>query len=65
MRQIGGEYNLDPFDSNATRAMPVPEIPPEFESTHLKWMKATATLRQHKYCANACLNFKSGSSLAQ
>ena len=30
MRQIGTDFNIDPFDSNATIAMPVPEIPADY-----------------------------------
>lgn len=63
MRQIGTDHNIDPKDPNATVPMPVPTISPEFEGTHQKWMFATMTMRQHRFCSNLCINFKSGGEL--
>jgi hypothetical protein len=65
MRQPGTEFNIDPYKVIGTAPIPAPEIPASFEKDHQKWQFNTAVSKQHKYCANLCVNFKSGSSLSQ
>ncbi len=64
MRQPGSEHNIDPFKAIGTAEMPVPVLEGQFLSDHQNWARNTAIARQHKFCANLCVNFKSGSALA-
>ena len=64
MRQPGSEFNIDPFKAVGTAEMPAPVLQGSFLKDHQNWARNTAIARQHKFCANLCVNFKNGSSLA-
>lgn len=57
MRQPGNEFKIDPFKAVGTVEVPAPVIPSGFQEDHKRWVVSTALARQHKFCANVCLNF--------
>lgn len=65
MRQPGTEFNIDPFKAVGTAEVPAPVLEGAFLKDHQNWARNTAIARQHKFCANLCVNFKSGAALAE
>ena len=58
MRQPGNEFKIDPFKAIGTIEIPAPVIPAHFQKDHERWAIDTILARQHKFCANICVNFK-------
>lgn len=58
MRQPGSEHNIDPYKAIGTVEIPVPLLQGSFLKDHQNWAKNTQIARQHKFCANLCVNFK-------
>ena len=59
MRQPGNEFKIDPFKAIGTIEIPAPVIPAHFQKDHERWAIDTILARQHKFCANLCVNFTS------
>ena len=64
MRQPGSDLNIDPFKAIGTVEIPAPKLEGGFLKDHQNWASNTAIARQHRFCANLCVNFKSGSAIA-
>jgi hypothetical protein len=58
MRQIGTEFNDDPFKAPGTEGVLPIEIPAALLPEHNNWKNSTASAAQHRYCAKLCINFK-------
>lgn len=58
MRQPGNEFKVDPFKVIATEEIPAPVLSGQILKDHQHWAANTVLARQHKFCANVCLNFK-------
>ena len=65
MRQPGTEHRIDPFQAQGTVEIPAPVLTGQFQKDHIQWATNTAFVRQHKFCANLCVNFKSAGGLAK
>ena len=60
MRQIGTEFNQDPYASPQTEGVDYIEIPAEKQAEHLNWMNSKASAAQHMFCGKLCVNFNDG-----
>ena len=58
MRQPGNEFKIDPFQAIGSEEIPALAMSGAFQADHQHWATNTAIVRQHKFCANICVNFK-------
>lgn len=64
MRQPGNEFRQDPYKSDPVFSMTDFSVPASFQKDHQKWGNNATVARQHKFCANLCVNFKSGTEIS-
>ena len=61
MRQIGTDFNFDPYQPIVPLGLPYGETPAD----HSSWAKNTVTSKQHQFCANLCIDFKNGNKISE
>ncbi len=63
MRQPGNEFKIDPFKTIGTSEIQAPVIGGAFARDHQNWLSNQLIVRQHKFCANLCVNFTADGGL--
>ncbi|CDW81794.1 UNKNOWN [Stylonychia lemnae] len=63
MRQPGQEFRVDPSKSTVFEVGTLPQLPWEVQQESERYLSNNSIMKQHKFCANLCINFKTGSEL--
>ena len=51
MRQIGDDFNVNPFDAGATKAIDPPTMTASLLKSHIAWTRNTFSSKAHQFCS--------------